>query len=147
MNCKRGSHAPTYQAWCNMKTRCTNPRATQAHWYLRQGITVCPAWQSYEAFLTDMGQKPSGAYLDRINPALGYSPANCRWATKEQHLYNRSLRSDNTFGLKGLHFDARRDAWQAFAKKSTQLYYGKDFFEACCARKSWEVRYEQLIGL
>ena len=92
-----------------------------------------------------MGEKPPGTYLDRKEADKGYSKENCRWATKDQHLYNRNMRSDNTHGLKGLHWDSRSGYWQARDKKNKQLYHGKDFFEACCARKRWEAQYEAQI--
>lgn len=74
------SHTPTYESWAHMHQRCYNPRARQYQWYGGRGVTVCERWHTFENFLSDMGQRPQGAYLDRKDPTLGYSKENCRWA-------------------------------------------------------------------
>lgn len=80
----------TYRTWKEMRQRCNNPNATQYKWYGQRGITICPSWAEYQNFLADMGERPSGKTLDRINPDGNYSPENCRWATaKEQAESNR----------------------------------------------------------
>lgn len=82
----------TYRTWKEMRQRCRNPNATQYKWYGGRGIKVCDRWDSYENFLSDMGERPEGKTIDRINPDLGYEPTNCRWATpKEQAATNRGL--------------------------------------------------------
>src|SRR3546814_4892899 len=73
------SRTPTYESWAHMHQRCYNPRARQYHWYGGRGVTVCERWHTFENFLSDMGQRPQGACLDRKDPALGYSKENCRW--------------------------------------------------------------------
>lgn len=83
--CVHGNHThglsrtPTYESWAHMHQRCYNPRARQYHWYGGRGVTVCERWHTFENFLSDMGQRPQGACLDRKDPALGYSKENCRW--------------------------------------------------------------------
>lgn len=80
----------TYRAWAAMKTRCNGRSEKDFKSYKGKGITVCPEWQSFQSFLDDMGIKPDGLSLDRINNNLGYYKENCRWATNRQQLYNRS---------------------------------------------------------
>lgn len=89
----RRSVAPEYSAWINMKTRCTNPKHNRWKYYGGRGITVCDRWRdNYEAFLADMGRRPSPDHsLDRYpNNDGNYEPDNCRWATgTEQRLNQR----------------------------------------------------------
>lgn len=85
-----GRHTPEYSVWMKMRSRCNNPRATHFADYGGRGISVCARWNSFEAFLADMGARPSPAHsIDRINNLLGYSPENCRWATIKQQQRNR----------------------------------------------------------
>jgi hypothetical protein len=85
------SESPEYYAWCYMKTRALNPNIRCAKNYSARGITVCDRWRdSYEAFLADMGRKPSPKHsLDRYpNNDGNYEPGNCRWATASEQAKN-----------------------------------------------------------
>lgn len=80
---------PTYRSWKAMLSRCRNPLRDHADRYLERGICYDPAWSSFEVFLADMGERPEGRELDRIDNNLGYSKANCRWATHQENCQNR----------------------------------------------------------
>lgn len=71
--------SPTYNTWRSMVARCHNPKSDSYEFYGAKGITVCPEWLTFAKFLSDMGARPKGHTLDRIDSTLGYFKANCRW--------------------------------------------------------------------
>lgn len=81
---------PTYVVWGSMKRRCYNPNWHAYKDYGGRGIKVCDRWlHSYQNFLEDMGEKPEGLTLDRINNDSDYSPENCKWSTRSEQAFNR----------------------------------------------------------
>jgi hypothetical protein len=89
--CHRSQHSfhPLYNTWLQMRARCRHLGATAYSRYGQRGIQVCPEWASFQAFVRDVGVRPSAAHtLDRIDPDVGYCPQNVRWATREQQANN-----------------------------------------------------------
>lgn len=81
---------PEYFAWINMRNRCARHISNGYERYGALGITVCDRWlNSFQNFYADMGPRPFGYSLDRINPAGNYSPENCRWASMEVQQTNK----------------------------------------------------------
>lgn len=81
---------PNYNSWFNMVARCTRPHHPAFKWYGGRGIKVCKRWLDFEAFCEDMGDRPQGLTLDRINGNRGYFKSNCRWVTQYQQTRNTS---------------------------------------------------------
>jgi hypothetical protein len=87
---------PTYRIWIQMKARCLNPNYTHWRYYGGKGITICPQWiDSFETFLNDMGLRPDGLTIDRIDPLGNYEPDNCRWVSQKTQVRNRSTNKLN----------------------------------------------------
>ena len=93
------SKTQIYGVWNAMKARCTNKNTIHYSEYGGRGITVCREWmESFEAFHADMGERPRGASIERLDNNKGYSPDNCVWATKKEQARNRRGRHYLTVG-------------------------------------------------
>jgi hypothetical protein len=79
----------TYMCWAGLRSRCNNPNDPDFKNYGGRGIKCCERWNNFEMFLEDMGEKPEGFSIDRINVDGNYEPDNCRWATSSQQGNNR----------------------------------------------------------
>lgn len=82
------SSDPTHKIWADMNGRCFNKNHHAYHNYGGRGITVCERWRTFENFRSDMGDRPTGLEIDRINNDGNYEPGNCRWATIKQQCNN-----------------------------------------------------------
>ncbi len=86
----RTKYSAEYRTWAAMRTRCKNQNDARFPRYGGRGISVCDRWRKFENFIADMGPRPEGLTLDRINNDGNYEPGNCRWATMREQCQNRS---------------------------------------------------------
>lgn len=130
-----------YFLWNTMMERCYNPNSTSYHKYGERGIKVCERWQVFENFFEDMGDKPDGLSLERIDVNGDYHPDNCKWGTASEQAFNIRKRSNNTSGRTGVDLDAsglwRARIWKD--KKCYKLGYFESYEEACEARSNAEL--------
>lgn len=78
-----------YRTWISMRSRCNDKNKDSYKHYGARGIKVCKRWDDFTLFLQDMGDRPKGTTLDRIDNDGDYEPNNCRWASKEVQTFNR----------------------------------------------------------
>lgn len=88
-HCSNGHRSPTYNSWRAMIYRCTYPRHPFYPDYGRRGITVCDEWRSFANFLADMGERPDGMTLERVDVDGNYEPGNVIWADNYTQRWNR----------------------------------------------------------
>lgn len=92
-----------YQIWGGMKARCLNKNNKSYQNYSGRGIKVCDRWlNSFENFYKDMGKKPKGKSIDRIDNSKGYYKENCKWATRKEQMRNTRINKMITYKGKTL---------------------------------------------
>lgn len=121
------SRSREYSSWASMKSRCYNKNETGYKNWGGRGIKVCKRWQSFEKFYEDMGPRPEGASLDRINNDGDYEPGNCRWATRREQSLNMRISARNKSGVMGLHWHKKGQKWMVTCDgKYLGLFADKD---------------------
>lgn len=115
---------PLYVVWRSMIDRCTNPKFRQWQDYGGRGIDVCERWTLFKVgfhnFVADMGPRPDGYSLDRIDNTKGYFPSNCRWASKKEQ--QRNQRVTRKVVIEGVEYIAAELAERSGMKTDTIIH-------------------------
>lgn len=138
------SYSSEYKTWNGVLQRCSNPENTQYENYGGRGITYDLRWNSFEEFYKDMGERPEGMTLDRIDVNGDYCKDNCRWAASSLQGFNKRKTKRNTSGYVGVHWDKSKEKWMSFIKKDNKfkfLGYFDDIESARQCREHAELKY------
>jgi hypothetical protein len=133
------SNSNEYRSWHMMLQRCFNPKNTGYKNYGGRGITVCSRWKkSFSNFYSDMGNRPKGKTLNRINNEGNYEPNNCEWSSYIQQNNNQRKRKNNTSGFTGVHWNKQGNNWRASITIRGKIYnlgHFKDITKAIKVRE------------
>lgn len=130
-----------YWVYHDAKRRCESPAHKVYDNYGGRGIKFL--FSSFVEWLTYMGERPLDFEMDRIDNNGHYVVGNLRWTDRATQQKNKRIYKTNTSGVRGVSYDNRDGVWVSRCNnnqngKRDYLYVGKDFFEACCTRLSWE---------
>lgn len=138
------SKTPEYCSYISMINRCFDSKTN----YGGRGITVCDRWLELEGagflnFIEDMGERPDGTTLDRIDVNGNYEPSNCRWATNGVQTFNQRVRKDNKSGVAGVIWNKTLKKWMSYIQKDKQRFvlgYFDNYEEAVKIRMEAEIK-------
>lgn len=138
----RAEYPREYKTWDSMRQRCLNKNHEAYKRYGGRGIKICQRWQGtygFRNFLEDMGIRPKGCSLDRINVDEGYCPENCRWATARTQACNKA----NSRKIPGVTPQTNSNTWRARYRCSGKNLCRcfKTYEEAVAQRLEWEQKY------
>jgi len=115
------SHTSEYRIWYSMIRRTTKPSCVGYKNYGGRGITVCDRWMKFESFLEDMGPRTGNLSIDRVDNNKGYSPDNCKWATKE--VQGRNKRNNRIITINGV--EKVFIEWLEHTNTNKSTFYGR----------------------
>lgn len=139
-NNAKGHNTRTYTTWYSMVSRCNNPKHGSYKKYGAKGIRVCERWLNFKDFLLDMGERPEGSSIDRIDNSKGYEPSNCRWTTPSIQSINRNVMACSKSGYSGVVWHKGHNKWESYItikRKKIHIGYYDDIDLAVKARNQY----------
>ena len=133
-----------YGSWDSMKQRCTNPKNNRWLHYGARGITYTKEWETFDGFYKDMGERPVGYTLERLDVNGNYCKENCVWSTPQQQSRNQRRRCTNMSGRTGVSWSKDKNKWRTTITvdyKTVVLGYFDNFTYACKIREDAEMLY------
>jgi len=150
MKDKRYKHGlskdPIYPIWKSMRQRCKNPKYKEFYYYGGRGICVCKEWDNFETFKSDMGNRPDGFYLDRIDTNGNYCKENCKWVSGTESAINRRRPSSNA-KYRGVYKSSRCNSYEAQIRINDYNYYIGSFRTAEEARDAHLLVHKEWYGI
>jgi hypothetical protein len=127
-----------------MLKRCYSPNYKNFHYWGGKGVTVCDRWlESFENFLDDMGERPEGTSLNRVDGSMTYSKETCNWASRSVQAFEQKKYKSNTSGVTGVYETKHSTFTAKISVQNKVIHLGtfKSFEEAVRARKDAEILY------
>ena len=134
---------PEYHVWLDMRDRCLNPKNYDYKDYGGRGITVCTKWNDFQKFIADMGERPIGLTIERLDNSVGYFPENCKWVTRAKQSQNKRTQRNNKSGVAGVYLRSNNKyrVYISVERKRINLGTFIDLADAICVRKKAERTY------
>lgn len=117
-----------YNVWSGMLHRCYNEKRDNYLYYGGRGIEVCDRWrESFDNFTSDMGPRPEGHTLDRIDNDGNYSPENCKWSTRSDQKHNSGVYRSSSSRVRGVSWNTKDGVWVVRLWRNKKCKYGGRF--------------------